>query len=463
MLTYSMEKTGGLPMYQYLYRCIREDILSGKLKEGERLPSKRSLAKNLNISVITVENAYAQLAVEGYINPQEKRGYFVAAVEQVITPARRLSAEPVSIQEKATPFMDFSSGTVPSETFPFTTWGRLLREVISRENNQKLLGAADGCGVLELRQAIADHLYAFRGMAVSPAQIVVGAGTEYLYQLLIQLLGREHRYAVEDPGYAKIRDIYAVGDVQCHAIPLDDSGMRVDLLRNSGASVAHITPAHHFPTGIVMPVGRRQHLLQWVEEGDRFIVEDDYDCEFRIGSRPVPTLQSVDTAGRVIYMNTFTKSLAPSFRISYMILPPALMERFQEKLGFYANTVSNFEQYTLAAFIGKGYFEKHINRMRVYYREKRNRVFAAMRESPLADRMLIRPDKAGMHFLVEFATDRDDLSVVAAAEAQGIRIFPLSHYYADPSAAPAHIFVMNYSNISVERLPEALCRLARVL
>ena len=228
----------------------------------------------------------------------------------------------------------------------------------------------------------------------------------------------------------------------------------MDCLRESDADVVHISPSHHYPTGITTPVGRRYELLAWTGEREgRYIIEDDSDCEFRLAGRPIPSLQSIDRLGRVIYMNTFTKSLTSTIRIAYMVLPPALMQEFQEKLGFYSCTVSNFEQYTLSDFIGGGYFEKHINRMRNYYREKRDALLRAVAGSPLADRAEVRNADAGLHFLMKVDTRLDDEALISRAASAGIRISCLSQYYHGDAAEPErHTVVVNYAGLEREQL-----------
>ena len=334
MLTYLFEDIGSESLYEYLYRCIKADILNKKLEAGEKLPSKRSLAKNLNISVITVENAYAQLMVEGYIHSVEKRGYFVADIEEVGAPDVPLT--PGGAEEtKPEYFADFVANSTDHKNFPFSVWTRLMKEVTSSQDNSNLLNSAPTGGVYELRQAIARHLYDFRGMDVKPEQIIIGAGTEYLYGLIIQLLGRGSVFAVEDPGYTKIASVYEANGVNYAHIAMDECGVTPAALDASGAAILHISPSHHYPTGIVMPISRRYELLGWAAKADgRYIIEDDYDCEFRLYGKPVPTLMSVDALEKVIYINTFSKSLAPSFRISYMVLPRPLTALFYEMLGF---------------------------------------------------------------------------------------------------------------------------------
>ena len=252
--------------------------------------------------------------------------------------------------------------------------------------------------MFELRCAIAEHLREFRGIDADPNCIVVGAGTEYLYGLLIQLLGFDKVYALEDPGYRKIAQVYESYGVQYRFTPMDKEGIDPKALEKSGADILHISPSHHFPTGIVTPIARRYTLLDWAARSEnRYIIEDDYDSEFRLTGKPIPALQSIDSADRVIYMNTFSKSLASTIRISYMVLPTALAEAFYKNLGFYACTVSNLEQYTLAKFISEGYFEKHINRMRIRYKQKRPHLKRdeALRFVKVAK---IDAEDAGLHF-----------------------------------------------------------------
>ena len=454
MLTYTLKKEPGLPLYEALYRCIRDDILSGRLVPGEKLPSKRTLCTHLKVSKITVEGAYNQLLAEGYIRSEEKIGYFVETVEH--TPVLQETWEQPQSSEDGC--IDLTANG-PAR-FPFSVWSRLQRQVML-DMGEKLLLPLDNQGVWELRQAIARHLADFRGMRVEPGQIIVGAGTDFLYNLLIQLLGRDMGYAVEEPGYSKIRKIYAAAGADCVSARMDTQGVLPESIGK--ARVLHISPSHHFPTGLVTPLSRRMEILTWArQEKDRWIIEDDYDSEFRFAAHPLPTVQSLDSS-KVIYMNTFSKTLAPSIRISYMVLPPALMEQFREKLGYYSCTVSSFEQYTLARFLEDGQFEKHINRMRKFYKSRRNRVVAAITDSPLARDLTILEENAGLHFLIKV---RPPLSADLVAERflkAGIRVRRLGSYYHSlvPEWAKQCI-VVNYSGLSdgqVQQLEERLGRL----
>ncbi len=456
MLTYSFVDLGSDSLYEHLYKCIKNDIMSGQLKSGDKLPSKRSFAKNLDISTITVENAYAQLMAEGYIYSLPKRGYFVSEVKTFLEKqperVRQLPEKP----KEETCFADFISNRTSHANFPFSIWAKLTREVLAGEDSTLLLPPPAG-GIMELRKAIADHLYQFRGIDVSPEQIIIGAGTEYLYGLLIQLFGNEGVYAIEDPGYQKIAQIYTSHGVGLRYIPMDEGGVCTGMLEDSGADILHLSPSHHFPTGRVTPISRRYELLGWASKSDgRYIIEDDYDSEFRLLGRPIPALQSIDVMDKVIYMNTFSKSLSSTIRISYMVLPQKLLKQFHEKLGFYSCTVSNFEQYTLARFISGGYFEKHINRMRNYYRNQRDILLESIRKSPLAGKIKIKEENSGLHFLMELQTEMPDELLEEKAGRMGLRISCLSRYYHQPEQAKQHVLVLNYSGIDREKMAEAI-------
>ena len=435
MLTYQLKKGPGMPLYESLYRLIREDIRTGRLSPGEKLPSKRALAEHLEVSVITVEAAYEELLSEGYIRSKEKVGYFVEEYRQL--PAAPAPPAPVAPPP--------SAGKV--EGFPFSVWSRLQREVVL-DYGEKLLLPLPNRGVPELRNAIAQHLASFRGMTVNPENILIGAGTDFLYNLLIQLLGREYVYAVEDPGYGKIRSIYAAGGVRCLSVPMDEFGVRPDCLGT--ARVLHISPSHHYPTGLVTPPTRRRELLSWAERRQGWIIEDDYDSEFRFHAHPMSAMQSMGS-DRVIYMNSFSKSLAPSIRISYMVLPSELMDKFQRELGFYSCTVPSFEQYTLARFLSLGHFEKHINRMRKFYRSRRKKVVSKIKASPMGEKLTILELDAGLHFLLQVDTSLPDTAFRQA----GIPFPTLGSFYARPKD-DLHTLVVSYAGLKDETLEAAL-------
>ena len=279
MLTYELKKSPGVPLYEALYRCIREDILSGRLQPDTKLPSKRALAQNLEVSKITVEAAYNQLLSEGYIRSQEKVGYFVELVNH--RHRKSLPAKAEAVQPVREYLLDLTSNA--AEQFPFSVWTRLQRSIML-DYGEKLLAPLPNQGIPELRQAIAGHLRAFRGMEVDPENVLIGAGTDFLYNILMQLLGQDKTYAVEEPGYGKIRQIYAAGGVRCVSATMDALGVQPESLE--AADVLHFSPSHHFPTGLVTPVSRRLELINWAREG-KWIIEDDYDSEFRFDAHIV--------------------------------------------------------------------------------------------------------------------------------------------------------------------------------
>ncbi len=464
MLTYSFADIGSDTLYEHLYKCIKNDILQGILHPGDKLPSKRTFAKNLNISTITIENSYAQLLAEGYIYSIPKKGYFVADLNRKLQDTTPIRSE--NIATVANPeiyFADFINNQTNPDNFPFTVWTKLMREIILDKSRELMTNSPCG-GIMELRCAIAGHLKEFRNMDVSPEQIIIGAGTEYLYGLLIQLLGHDRIYGVEDPGYRKVAQIYRCNQVACHYIPMDENGVIIDSLETNNIDIIHTSVSHHFPTGIITPISRRYELLGWAAKlGTRYIIEDDYDSEFRLMGKPIPSLQSIDVMEKVIYMNTFTKSLASTIRVSYMILPKHLLHKFYETLSFYSCTVSNFEQYTLARFIKEGYFEKHINRMRNYYRGQRDLLMQCIRDNPNAARITITEEDSGLHFLMHISTDKTDDAIVKEALHQGIRISCLSDYYHNESKEDLHTLIINYSNLPPDIMQEAITRLCEAI
>ena len=472
MLTYNLTATGSDSLYESLYKCIKNDILQGKLCAGEKLPSKRSFAKNLGISVITVENAYGQLSDEGYIYSMPKRGFYVSDIDMVANPntSAKTSADANLFDDSASIacspyFADFSSNQTDSEIFPFTIWTKTVRSVLNDNRIQLMINPPCG-GILPLRNAIVRYLGDFRGMKVAPHQIIIGAGTEYLYGLLIQLLGKDLIYGVENPGYHKIGKICKSMDVSYRHVDLDENGVSIHELEEKKIDIIHTSPSHHFPTGIVTPVSRRYELLGWAaKKKQHYIIEDDYDSELRLSGKPFPTLQSIDVSGKVIYMNTFTKTLASTVRISYMVLPEDLAKRFYSELSFYSCTVSNFEQYTLAQFMENGSFEKHINRLRNYYQNKRDAILKELKSGSIGKYITIQEEEAGVHFLMHIQSDCTEAEIVEKAKAGGVKLDPLSRYYIKNTEKHEqngqenpyeNTYVMNYSSVNMENITKVV-------
>lgn len=461
MLTPILDSAKNQPLYEQLYRYVKAEIEENRLSAHTKLPSKRMLAEHLKISQMTVETAYGQLMAEGYLYSRPKSGYFVQPMEPCSPQAQSMAPELVAAKESPAPSLpnvvyDFSTDSIATEGFPFSIWARLVRETLN-ENSQMLLQAGNFQGDYDLRRAIAGLLHSHRGIDCRPDQIIVGAGTEYLLGLAVQLLGREIDYAAEDPGYLKIHRILHSNGVQTHAIPMDFQGIELNALRQSEAMAVHVTPSHQFPLGIIMPVARRRQLLNWaVEKPGRYILEDDYDSEFRFAGKPIPALKMLDTKGRVIYFNTFAKSLSPSLRFGYMVLPDELLLQFREKLGFYSSTVSNFEQRTLFRFLSGGYFERHLNRMRKSYKTKRDMLVKILAANDANKQITIYGHNAGLHVLLKVKNGMCEQELRASALKQGVRVYGLSEYTSSAGKYGGNdIIVLGYAGIPLAKIAQA--------
>lgn len=452
MFTFLFDKTQKTPLYQQLYQHIKQEIITGHLKSGEKLPSKRKLSSHLRISQNTIENAYQQLQAEGYIRAVAKRGFFVEEISQ----APPLTSRPVIITKqqgktghKINRYQyDFKTNIVNTDQFPFDTWSKLTRQTLA-ENRKNLLSPLPFFGSLPLREEIARYLHDYRGIQASPEQIIIGAGSEYLLSLLIQFLGTNPVFALENPGYDKIYRIFQNHQISTVFINATLKGLDIASLANTKADILHITPSHHFPLGYVMPVSTRMHVLNWAyQKKNRYIIEDDYDSEFRFSGRPIPALQSLDNQERVIYLNTFTKSLAPSLRISYMVLPQHIIAAFQQKFSGYASTVPSFEQATLALFMAEGHFERHLNKMKRLYKTEKDTVVQAIQTHPLKDQIKIIGEDTGLHLLLQTNIGLNEQQLVTAAKQKNIYISGLSPYYHQhTSEVPANTIVLGYSGL----------------
>lgn len=464
MITISLDSDSKTPLYMQLYEYIKTEIENGNIKNKEKLPSKRTLASHLKISIITVETAYAQLMAEGYITSKPGSGYYADIWDSAVIPSLDLDLNSKDFNSDFKPeiLYDFRTNHIDTSEFPFSTWAKISREVLS-EQSEELLNACDVRGTFYLRSMIAQYLRDFRGLKAEPEQIVVGAGTEYLTGLIIQLLGRDNAYGVENPGYKKVYEIFSANASRVFPIPLDERGASAIAITGFGIDVIHVTPSHHFPLGIVMPINRRQELLKWAySKEDRYIIEDDYDNEFIYTGRPLPSLQSIDKKDRVIYINTFTKTLAPSMRISYMVLPKELVQKFKSKLGFYSCTVPVFEQLTLARFIEKHHFDRHINRMKKIYRERRDILTEKILEGKLGKIVKISGLSAGMHVLLTVNNGMNQNELVLSAAKEGVRVYRLSEYYSFPiSNMPENTVVAGFSGLDTKQITKGIDSLCK--
>ena len=360
MLTYNLEMREGEPRYYYIYKRIRKDIQEGVLKKGDRLPSKRALAEHLGVSLITVESAYQMLKEEGYVETRERSGYYVCeihafSVERERGESLRLIPEEHAVQE--------GQSDETAEEFPYSIYFKTVRSVIT-DYGKELLRRSPNEGCAILRNSIAKYLLRYRGVFAQPEQIIIGSGAEHLYGTVVRVLGQDKVYGIEDPSYSQIRKVYEGAGVVCEALEMGKDGIKSELLEKSRAKVLHVTPFHSYPSGVTATIGKRYEYLDWARRNQGYIVEDDFDSEFFMPGKPIETLFMLDDSSSVIYINTFSKSLSPSIRMGYMILPEALLAQYRKTSGAFSCTVPVLEQYALAEFINRGHFEQHLSRVR---------------------------------------------------------------------------------------------------
>ena len=347
------------PAYLALYEKLRQEIVQGDWVAGDRLPSRRQMARERGLSAVTVEHSYELLCQEGYAEARPKSGYYV------IYRSGDGFALPTAIHAHAPIPHDFS----PRQSFPFSVLARTMRRVLT-DYGEAILDKAPNAGCEALRSAIARYLGRNRGIRAGMDQIIIGSGAEYLYGMVVELLGSGLQYAIEKPSYAKIEQVYRARGIRCDLLPLGQDGITSESLRSTRASVLHITPYRSFPSGVTASASKRREYLRWASQGERYIVEDDFESEFSLLRKPEETVYSMSVRENVIYLNTFSRTVSPSLRVGYMVLPTGLLPLFAERLGFYSCTVPAFEQYVLAELMDNGDFERHINRIR---REKRKK------------------------------------------------------------------------------------------
>jgi len=349
------------PVYLQIYKQIREDIIAEIYPYNTKLPSKRSLAEEIGVSTITIEHAYALLCDEGYVEARERSGFVVVF--------RKSDGFAASSEHHTERITNYSENTNPY--FPLSVLSKTMRKVLT-EHGDLLLEKSPNCGCNELREAICHYLARNRGMQVDVEQIVVGSGSEYLYGLIIELLGRHCIYAIESPSYKKIEQVYKATEITYDSLPLTSSGIDSKALYETKAVILHTTPYRSYPSGVTATASKRHEYIRWSEQNNRYIIEDDFESEFAVSTKPTETLYALSNKDNVIYLNTFSKTISPSLRIGYMVLPRHLIEVFDEKLGFYSCTVPTFMQYVLTELINNGDFERHINRVRRKKRKEMN-------------------------------------------------------------------------------------------
>ena len=454
-LTINLLPKSEMPLYEQIYRYIKKDIQNGRMKSGEKLPSTRALCKHLEVSRSTVELAYEQLLSEGYIETEPCRGYFVAdvgALYRLDTPVSKPNKSQKNQNESFR--YDFTPNGVDLQYFPYRTWRKLSKESL-QDDRAEMFRLGNPQGEPGVRGAIRNYLYQARGVNCVPEQVIIGAGNDSLLMLLNSVIGNQHKVAFENPTYKRDYRLFQNLSYEVCTVDMDSQGMSVKKLEESGADIAFVMPSHQYPLGIVMPLKRRLELLKWAGETEgRFIIEDDYDSEFRYKGKPIPALQGYDSRERVIYIGTFSKSIAPGIRISYMVLPRPLLEKYHQRSGFLHSTVSRMDQQILQRFIEEGYYERHLNKMRALYKGRHDTLLSALRQMKIG--FHIMGEHAGVHLLLEFPEEYSEQELIARAASAGVKVYGLSDYTVETNAGQKPTILLGYANLSEEEIKAAV-------
>lgn len=452
-LTMNLNTDSKTPLYEQIYNFIKKDIQSGRIARGEKLPSTRVLSKHLEVSRSTVSLAYEQLLSEGFIESEPYRGFFAAQIEELyhLEPVQAKEPKKESTEKKYK--YDFTPNGVDLNSFPYNVWRKLSKDTLM-DDRTELFRSGDSQGEYGFRNAVCNYLYQARGVSCTPDQIIIGAGSDYLFMLLAMILGAHHKIAFEDPTYKQAYRLANSLSYETVPVSMDKSGMMVSELSGTDADIAYVTPSHQYPTGIVMPMKRRLELLRWAgEQGGRYIVEDDYDSEFRYKGKPIPALQGYDRKEKVIYLGTFSKSIAPAIRLSYMVLPKSLLHIYHKRHRFVNSTVSKVDQIIVQRFLEEGHYERHLNKMRALYKGRHDTLIEALK--PLSDMCRISGEHAGVHLLLTFEKGKSEEELIAQAEKREIKVYGLKDYRILRNAADKPTVLLGYANLSEKQLGDA--------
>lgn len=461
ILSPALDKKHPNPLYVQLYEQIKRDIMDGTIHTGTKLPSIRHLAQHLHISRNTVETAYQQLLAEGYIISKPKSGMYVNELELDII--RRKTVPSPDLQETSCPassndVIDFEYGSVDMSSFPMKLWRKYSNQAYKQEMKE---AASYGHhkGEYVLRQEIADYLYQARGVYCSPEQIIITSGTQHSLNLLCETIFKDYdHFAIENPGYDRARYVFENHGFCVTPISLDKDGLSIEKLRTSRTNIVYVTPSHQYPKGMVMPFNRRLELLQWAQEANGYIIEDDYDGEFRYEGKPIPALKELDQHGHIIYLGTFSKMLLPSLRISYIVLPQRLVEKHNTLFEAYNSTVPRVIQHTLYSFMKDGEWDRHVRRMRLLY-QKKHRLLVDSLMSYLGEKVEIIGDKAGLHLLIKINTLLTEKELIEKAEMFGVRVYSIEKYRLFPEKEEQPLLLLGFSQIPIDQIKEGVKRL----
>ncbi len=421
---FDINRNINIPIYQQLYENIKMNIINDVMQHNEKLPSKRQLSHYLSVSQTTIEHAYQLLLDEGYIYSKNRSGFYINDIENLpVTYKSKISDE--DYKEEVNYKYSFKLGAIDKEHFPQELFRKYAKEAFDKQQ-LCLLDSGHKQGDYNLRKEIKQYIFHSRGVNCSPQQIIVGSSTEQLLSIITDIIS-ESTYMIEDPLYKQVRDLLKRKHVPFDFIPVTENGIDIDQIKQLEHEVVYITPSHQFPTGVIMDLKRRTQLIKWASKKDtRYIIEDDYDSEFRYSGRPIPALQSLDNTDSVIYVSTFSKSISPSIRVAYAVLPKKLLKQYQNKTNIEGGTVPRHTQYMLSKFMNEGHFERHLNRMRKIYRNKRDLIIEQLQKYP--DDFRVSGELTGMHFILTVTNGLSLNECIKRTKRCDIEIKPVSHY-----------------------------------
>ncbi|MRG85947.1 MocR-like pyridoxine biosynthesis transcription factor PdxR [Salinibacillus xinjiangensis] len=459
--TFWLDEQSNEPLYLQLYQHIKEEIQYGNVGAGTKLPSIRRLSTHLSISKNTIEAAYQQLISEGYVESKERSGLYVVPVDGDIIPhqniEQHLFEEDWNHEEKTYTY-DFRQGRIDLDHFPFSIWRKLSNQSLLPEHKDTYL-YGNPQGEPELRKEIAKYLYHSRGVNCSPGQIIIGAGIQQLLTLFGQLMDmKDKSVAIEDPAYDGAKMVFKSLGFNLHPIPLDDKGINVDHLVRSDAKVVYVTPSHQFPYGMILPYAKRLELLQWMVNTNGYIIEDDYDGEFRYIGKPIPALQGLDSAGKVVYLGTFSKALMPALRMSYMVLPKNLFLTFKEKFSAYEPTVSKIHQKTMQLFMENGHWDRHIRKMRKIYQSKHLTLTSGI-QNIMGNKVRIIGSQSGLHILLKVNNNMSEGELIESAIRHEVKVYGTSKYWIDKHHTETPMILLGFGGLTEEQIYEGIVRL----
>lgn len=462
-----IDKELAAPLYEQIYTQVKGDILSGTLTQGALLPGIRTLSKTLGVARNTVDKAYTQLAVEGYIYAQTGAGFVVESphnhskagalqkVSAVASDNPQHEVQPVKV------LYDFQYGSFPAECFPRATWKKHMLDALLSCDPLHMTQYHDKQGHAALRQELQKHLYHTRGASCTEEQIVIGCGLHYSLDIVCKLLGDDKRIAIEEPGYSGAREVFQNNGIELQSIPSKKDGLDFTQLKSLQVRAAYVTPSHQFPFGTVLSISKRQELLEWAAENDAYIIEDDYDSEYRYDANPIPSLQSIDQSDRVIYIGTFSKSLSPSLRVNYMVLPNRLLSVYHQLFSTYNSPVAWLLQETLANFLRSGDYARHVKRMCAAYR-KRHDIFLHELSAQLGQTVVVHGKGAGLHFLLELLDGSDAEHCIQKAAEAGVQVYSVKPFWGNAELCPSNLLFLGYSLLDATQIQEGIHLLKQV-